>query len=72
MPIFIHRGAPRPMKMGTIRSPWRYDIAAADAIETPTLQCSAISYSASRQSPDRLSPPAWTLVAGVLSLAAAV
>jgi len=60
------------MKMGNIASPWRYDVAACHAIETPILQCSAISYCASRQSPERLSPPAWTLLASVLSLAAAV
>jgi hypothetical protein len=72
VPIFIGRGAPRPMKMGNIASPWRYDVAACHAIETPILQCSAISYCASRQSPERLSPPAWTLLASVLSLAAAV
>jgi hypothetical protein len=65
-------GAPRPMKMGNIASPWRYDAGACRAIETPILQCSAISYCASRQSPKRLSPPAWTLLASVLSLAAAV
>jgi hypothetical protein len=65
-------GAPRPTKMGTTVSLWRYDAAACDAIETPVLQCSAISYCASRQSPERLSPPIWTLLASVLSLAAAV
>jgi hypothetical protein len=25
-------GAPRPMKMGTIASPWRYEAVAAEAI----------------------------------------
>jgi hypothetical protein len=25
-------GAPRPMKMGTAASPWRYDAAARDAL----------------------------------------
>ena len=30
--FFLYRsGAPRPMKRGTIASPWRYDAAAADA-----------------------------------------
>src|SRR2546429_7653166 len=57
------------MKMGTIISPLRYDVAACHVIETPILHCSAISYCASRQSPERLSPPAWTLLASVLSLA---
>jgi hypothetical protein len=65
-------GAPRPTKMGTIASPRRYDEAAYHAIDTPILQCFAISYCASRQSPERPSPPAWTLLASVLSLAAAV
>src|SRR5258707_3907310 len=60
------------MKMGTVLSPWHYEVAACHAIETPILQCSAISYCASRQSPERLSPLAWTLLASVLSLAAAV
>jgi hypothetical protein len=60
------------MKLRTIVSLWRYDVAACHAIEMPILQCSAISYCASRQSPERLSPPAWTLLASVLSLAAAV
>jgi len=57
---------------GHFGSPWRYDDAACHAIETPIPQCSAISYCASRQSPERPSPPAWTLLASVLSLAAAV
>jgi hypothetical protein len=26
-------GAPRPMKMGTIASPWRYDVAAKQALQ---------------------------------------
>src|SRR6266404_5808573 len=38
------------MKMGNIASQWRYDVAACHAIETPILQCAAISYSAWRQS----------------------
>jgi hypothetical protein len=70
--VLEFNGAPRPMKMGTTASPWRYDVAACHAIETPILRCSAISYCASRQSPERLSPPAWTLLASVLSLAATV
>jgi hypothetical protein len=32
VPIFIDHGAPRPMKMGTIVSPWRYDAAADQAL----------------------------------------
>jgi DNA-binding transcriptional LysR family regulator len=30
-PVSHESGAPRPMKMGNIRSPWRYDAAAYDA-----------------------------------------
>src|SRR5260221_12229663 len=35
-------GAPRPMKMGTIASPWRYDVAAAQAIQPEQRRRSAI------------------------------
>jgi hypothetical protein len=28
----LENGAPRPMKMGTIASPWRYDAAARHAL----------------------------------------
>jgi len=30
--LWRRSGAPRPMKMGTIRSPWRYEAAACCAI----------------------------------------
>jgi hypothetical protein len=32
VPVLYRSGAPRPMKMGPIAPPWRYDAAAADAI----------------------------------------
>ena len=32
--VLRRNGAPRPMKMGTIASPWRYDAAASDAIRS--------------------------------------
>jgi hypothetical protein len=35
-------GAPRPMKMGTIVSPWRYDSAAHHALQSVNLRRSAI------------------------------
>ena len=35
-------GAPRPMKMGTTASPWRYDAAAAQAIPPDNLRRTAI------------------------------
>jgi hypothetical protein len=35
-------GAPRPMKMGTIALPWRYDVAAASAIRSDNQRRTAI------------------------------
>jgi hypothetical protein len=35
-------GAPRPMKMGTIASPWRYDVAADQTIRPHNLRRAAI------------------------------
>ncbi len=35
-------GAPRPMKMGTTASPWRYEVAAADAIRPDNRRRTAI------------------------------
>jgi len=35
-------GAPRPMKMGTIASPWRYDVAADQTIRPHDLRRTAI------------------------------
>jgi hypothetical protein len=35
-------GAPRPMKMGTIVSPWRYDAAARYALQSANLRRPAI------------------------------
>jgi hypothetical protein len=35
-------GAPRPMKMGTIASPWRYDIGACHALQSVILRWPAI------------------------------
>jgi hypothetical protein len=40
-------GAPRPMKMGNILSPWRYDGAAYCAIQSAKLRCSVIQRCAS-------------------------
>jgi hypothetical protein len=40
-------GAPRPMKMGTIASPWRYDASPRDALQLADLRCSAIQRDAS-------------------------
>jgi hypothetical protein len=37
-----YSGAPRPMKMGTIVSPWRYDVATAEAIRPDNLRRTAI------------------------------
>jgi len=34
----LRRGAPRPMKMGTIASPWRYDAALCSATRPPRLR----------------------------------
>ena len=44
---FVQNGAPRPMKMGTIASPWRYDAAAGDALQSARLRCSTIPHYAS-------------------------
>jgi hypothetical protein len=43
-PDFI--GAPRPMKMGTIASPWRYDVAPRHALDQTNMREPAISHSA--------------------------
>jgi hypothetical protein len=40
-------GAPRPMKMGSIVSPWRYDSIAGDTLQLASLGCSAIQRYAS-------------------------
>jgi len=32
-------GAPRPMKMGNIASPWRYDLLAGTPIRYPNIRC---------------------------------
>jgi hypothetical protein len=40
-------GAPRPMKMGTIASPWCYDAAACHALQSASLRPPAISRCAS-------------------------
>ena len=40
-------GAPRSMKMGTIRSPWRYDAAARHALQSANLRRPAILRAAS-------------------------
>jgi hypothetical protein len=37
-------GAPRPMKMGTTRSPWRYDNHAEDAIRTTAMRAGCRGY----------------------------
>jgi hypothetical protein len=37
-----YNGAPRPMKMGTIVSPWRYDAIADDALRPTNLRWPAI------------------------------
>jgi hypothetical protein len=42
-------GAPRPMKMGTTASPWRYDAAADHALQSANLRRPAISRYASGQ-----------------------
>ncbi|HVR55573.1 MAG TPA: hypothetical protein VMT72_01940 [Pseudolabrys sp.] len=36
--LAIAFGAPRPMKMGTTASPWRYDAAARDAFQLSSLR----------------------------------
>jgi hypothetical protein len=41
-------GAPRPMKMGTIAAPWRYDAVALPAIQPDNLRRTAILRYASR------------------------
>ena len=35
-------GAPQPMKMGTIASPWRYDAAVRRALQSPDLRHPAV------------------------------
>jgi hypothetical protein len=40
-------GAPRPMKMRTTPSPWRYDAAALDALRSPNLRLPTIAHFAS-------------------------
>jgi hypothetical protein len=42
--LLVNRGAPRPMKMGTTVSPWRYDAAAWCAIQSAMLRAPAILY----------------------------
>lgn len=42
VPVLYRSGASRPMKMGTIASPWRYDAAAADAIRLDNLRRTAV------------------------------
>jgi hypothetical protein len=37
-------GAPRPTKMGTTRSPWRYDNHAEDAIRTTAMRAGCRGY----------------------------
>jgi hypothetical protein len=50
-------GAPQQMKMGTIASPWRYDVVACCAIQSLTLRSSTIScYAASGCFPGRPRP----------------
>jgi hypothetical protein len=46
-PVSHESGAPRPMKMGTIASPWRYDAAIRHALKWASLRCSAIQHYAS-------------------------
>jgi hypothetical protein len=46
MPDFT--GAPRPMKMGTIASPRRYDAVVRHTPQSASLRCSAILHYASR------------------------
>src|SRR5690242_12693329 len=41
------RGAPRPMKMGTIVPLWRYDSVAGDTLQLASLGCSGIQHYAS-------------------------
>ncbi len=45
--VLAYIGAPRPMKMGTIASPWRYDAIAGDTLQLASLGCSAIQHYAS-------------------------
>jgi len=40
-------GAPRPMKMGNIASPWRYDAAIRHALQLAELRRPSIQYCAS-------------------------
>jgi hypothetical protein len=44
-------GAPRPMKMRTIASPWRYDGTANHALKSARLQWTTILCTASRAAP---------------------
>ena len=48
VPVLNRSGAPRPMKMGATRSPWRYDAVAADAIRPDNQQRNAILHGSSR------------------------
>jgi hypothetical protein len=41
-------GAPRPMKMGTIVSPWRYDVAVRQPLRSVELRRTAILHYASQ------------------------
>jgi hypothetical protein len=45
--VFDFNGAPRPMKMGTTASPWRYDAAAHHALQPANLRRPAILHFAS-------------------------
>jgi hypothetical protein len=35
---FVRKGAPRPMKMGTTPSPWRYDVGAHQSLQSANLR----------------------------------
>jgi hypothetical protein len=49
---FTPSGAPRPMKMGTIVSPWRYDAAARRALKSVNLRRPTILRCAASCLPD--------------------
>ena len=49
-----HSGAPRPMKMGTIASPWRYDPAVDWALQLADLRVATILYYVSLWQADTL------------------
>ncbi len=43
--VVLHtNGAPRPMKMGTIVSPWRYDAGTCSALRSSKLRCVTIAH----------------------------